>query len=152
MPQYIDPTCGAALGHRITIPFTLYGIDASDFEYTLGHQDYTVSSNQGDPTVSIKTGRFVDTVSAVNKSFEITLYDISAADYTKIKAFATADFLNYLNTGSGGISLDLDDVDYSGCYIKTPINSSESFHVPSTGEEFFQTITLMVMRPSYTWF
>ena len=152
MAQYIDPTCGAALGHRLIIPFTVFGIDASNFEYTLGHEDYTVQSSEGDASVSIKTGRFVDTINAVSKVFEITLYDIEAADYTKLKSYATADFLNYLNTGSGNITLDLDDVNYTGCYIKTPIQSSESFYVPETGTEFFQTVTLTIIRPSYTWF
>lgn len=152
MPQYIDPTCGVALGHRLTLPFTLYGLAAEDWGYTLGHQDYTVNSESGDVTISIKTGRFVDTVSAVNKVFEVTLTNLDAATYNQIKEFARLDYLYYLSNGSGNVSLDLDSEDYTGCYIKTPIQSSESIYDTTTGTELFQEVTLQLVRPSYNWY
>lgn len=152
MPQYIDPTCGVALGHRITIPLTLYGIHTEDFGYTLGHKDYTVNSKPGDASISIKTGRFIDKVSAVNKEFEIKLYNLTQEEYTRIRSFARADYLNFLNVGVGNITLDLDEETYSGCYITSPIKSSESIYDTTTGIEYFQEVTLMVIRPSYTWY
>jgi hypothetical protein len=152
MPQYVDPLCGPALGHRITIPFPTFGIDTVPFGYTLGHKDYTVKSNPGDARVSVKVGRFVDTISAVNRTFDIKLFNLTADTYLKIKQFARADYLNFLNTGSGNITLDLDNETYTGCYIMTPLQSSESIFDTTSGIEYFEEISLSLNRPSYTWY
>jgi hypothetical protein len=153
MPQYIDPVCNRpALGHKITIPFTTYNIDTEDFNYVLGHKDYSISSSGGNISVSVKTGRFVKNISAVNKVFAVKLFNIEASTLLKIRRFSKADFLNLLETGEGVVSVDLDGEVYTGCYIDSPIESSESIFDTSSGIEFFDEVNLSIVRPAYTWY
>jgi hypothetical protein len=150
MPQYTDPTCGVSHFKRITIPFSTYAL-GTDFGYTLGSQDYTVAQESGDASISIKQGRFVSQVSAVSRVFSMTLYGLTAANLNTIREVARRDWLNFLSTGSGSITLDLDGNSYSGCYIRSPINHSDSVY-DYEGVEIFDTAELVVVYPNYSWY
>lgn len=136
--------------HRLTIPLSTYNL-GTDFGYTLGSQDYTISQEQGDASISLKQGRFISQVSAVSKVFNMTLYGLTAVNVNLIKEFARQDWINFLSSGSGSITVDLDGNLYSGCYIRSPINLSDSIYDYS-GVEIFDTVELTVVYPNYSWY
>lgn len=142
-------TCGFGLSQGLAIPTT------PELVFALNPEDITYEDETADSTLSIKYERFTRQLSAVFKTFQVTLYGLTAADVNSIISFANQDFLsNVLSTGRGSVEIFFAGNRLTNCYIETPIQKGPSVfrNWEDTPTEIFDTIGLKIIHPDVNWY
>lgn len=148
---YYDSTCDTySLSQAIEIP-----IPGDPLVFILNPQDISFEDEQANATLSIKYDRFTRDLSAVFKTFNITLYSLPASEVVAIESFANSDFLtNVLTNGRGSLTVFFAGQQLDNCYIQGPITKGQSIYKNwlEPPEEVFDSIAFKVVSPNVNWY
>ncbi len=146
MPAPVSATCPTVAVHHEELTIPGYG------SLVVGWGDYTLRQIRAETVnIKVKNGSFLDNMSPAVWEVQLTLYKVENAAFQAMRATAETAMNTYISTGTGNITLALAGITLNNMRI-TQFSNVGQLYYDDDGNDFLESLTLVLQRPIMSWF
>lgn len=117
--------------------------------FRVGWGDYTIKQNSANVGIKVKNGSFIDQINPIVWNITINLYDVSTSLLNSFRTAQKSAISDYINNGSGSISLTLAGITLNGCLVKA-VDAEQAYYTDN-GDYRVSKLSVTLERPVMEW-